>query len=224
MGLRAVRDRPGSPGSGPGPGGWAAGCARTSRAAGCCRPCRFLDLMDASGGAAWRRLAADAAGHRRVRLQRLLLSQAVARVRPAPGARGVPAGARQRAGLPAPLACQPAARWCCPGPAGSSGATVPMSRSGTAGVPALRLSPAASASTSTAITAACCAPAMSCGSTGRSCCARITGWNRPDPPVTAARQRRTQLPRRATRAPRSPPRTDLPVRWCHASQAESEPR
>jgi hypothetical protein len=29
---------------------------------------------------------------------------------------------------------------------------------------------------------------MSCGSTGRSCCACITGWNRPDPPADGDQQ------------------------------------
>ena len=42
---------------------------------------------------------------------------------------------------------------------------------------------------------------MSCGYTGRSCCGCITGWNRPDAPVTGGWQRRTQLPLRERRRP-----------------------
>jgi hypothetical protein len=100
--------------------------------------------------------------------------------------------------------------------------------SGTAGVPTLRVSPSTSASTSTGITAACCAPTMSCGSTGRSRCACITGWNWPDPPVTGGWQRRTQLPRRATRALHSHGSCDLMMiiikRAKYAQRQSSRPR
>jgi hypothetical protein len=61
--------------------------------------------------------------------------------------------------------------------------------------PAVDVIATTSASTSTAISAACCAPTMSCASTGRWCCACTSGWNRPDAPVTGGQQRRTRLPR-----------------------------